>query len=188
MTAISSAGIARAGSLRKYQISIGGTWRDPHSAAWLESFDPSTGESVGADSAMRCRRCRRSRGGRTHRFHQWGVAAPEGHGARRLLRRLGDLCAENVAALSAIEVRDCGKRTAESLPQLQYLAEYFYYSGGLADKIEGAVIPLDRPGDVQLHALGAVRRRRRDHAVELAADAGGVEAGARLWPRATPWC
>ncbi|MBM3572985.1 MAG: aldehyde dehydrogenase, partial [Alphaproteobacteria bacterium] len=61
-----------------------------------------------------------------------------------LLRRLGDLVAENAAQLSAIEVRDLGKRVSESGPQLQYLPQSFYYYAGLADKIEGTVVPLDR--------------------------------------------
>jgi aldehyde dehydrogenase (NAD+) len=135
---------AATGALRKYQICIGGTWRDPHSAAWLESFDPSTGEAWALiprcdneDAAAAAEAAQAAFTGSA-----WRQLTATARGA--LLRRLGDLCAEHAAALSAIEVRDCGKRTAESLPQLQYLPEYFYYFGGLADKIEGAVIPLDR--------------------------------------------
>jgi aldehyde dehydrogenase (NAD+) len=30
--------------------------------------------------------------------------------------------------------------------QLNYLPQWFYYFGGLADKIEGRVIPIDKPG------------------------------------------
>jgi (Z)-2-((N-methylformamido)methylene)-5-hydroxybutyrolactone dehydrogenase len=146
MTAHSAAGVARAeaSALHKYQIYIGGTWREPHSGAWLESFDPSTGapwalvprcDATDAAAAAEAAHTAFASGA-------WPGLKPTARGA--LLRRLGDLCVENAAALSAIEVRDCGKRTAESLPQLRYLAEYFYYFGGLADKIEGAVIPVDR--------------------------------------------
>jgi acyl-CoA reductase-like NAD-dependent aldehyde dehydrogenase len=145
MTAISAISRTEAGSLRKYQISIGGTWRDPHSGAWLESFDPSTGEPWALIP-----RCNAQDGAAAAEAAHaaftagaWPRLTATARGA--LLRRLGDLCAENAATLSATEIRDSGKRAAESLPQLQYLAEYFYYSAGLADKIEGAVIPLDRP-------------------------------------------
>ena len=31
-------------------------------------------------------------------------------------------------------------------PALNYIPQWFYYFGGLADKIEGRVIPIDRPG------------------------------------------
>ncbi|MGF6726710.1 hypothetical protein P3T43_006100 [Paraburkholderia sp. GAS41] len=35
---------------------------------------------------------------------------------------------------------------AEMLGQCQYLPQWYYYFGGLADKIQGAVIPLDKKG------------------------------------------
>jgi aldehyde dehydrogenase (NAD+) len=63
-----------------------------------------------------------------------------------LLRRIGDLIAENAERLAEIEVRDNGKLLAEMLAQLRYLPNFYYYYGGLADKIEGSVIPIDKPG------------------------------------------
>ena len=45
-----------------------------------------------------------------------------------------------------MEVRDNGKLIAEMGAQTKYLAEWYRYYGGLADKIEGAVIPSDKPG------------------------------------------
>jgi aldehyde dehydrogenase (NAD+) len=50
-----------------------------------------------------------------------------------------------VEALAAVESRDNGKRLSEVRSQLQYLPQYFYYYAGLADKIEGSVVPIDRP-------------------------------------------
>jgi acyl-CoA reductase-like NAD-dependent aldehyde dehydrogenase len=63
-----------------------------------------------------------------------------------LLRRIGDVIAANAQFLAEVEVRDNGKLMAEMLAQLRYLPNYYYYYGGLADKIEGANIPLDKPG------------------------------------------
>ncbi|MGH7112243.1 MAG: aldehyde dehydrogenase family protein [Stellaceae bacterium] len=63
-----------------------------------------------------------------------------------LLRRLGDLMAENAEALAATEVRDNGKLIAEMLGQTRYVPQWYYYYGGLADKIEGGVIPIDKTG------------------------------------------
>ena len=63
-----------------------------------------------------------------------------------LLRRLGDLIARDAAKLAATEVRDNGKLIAEMQGQLNYMPQWYYYFGGLADKIEGAVIPLDKKG------------------------------------------
>ena len=42
-------------------------------------------------------------------------------------------------------MRDNGKLMSEMHAQTKYLPEWFYYYGGLADKIHGAVVPSDRP-------------------------------------------
>jgi aldehyde dehydrogenase (NAD+) len=63
-----------------------------------------------------------------------------------LLRRLGDLIASEANRLAEIETTDNGKLLAEMRAQLNYLPQWFYYFGGLADKIEGRVIPIDKPG------------------------------------------
>jgi len=46
-------------------------------------------------------------------------------------------------------VRDNGKLISEMLTQLRYIPEWYRYFGGLADKIEGGVLPIDKRG---LHA------------------------------------
>ena len=53
-----------------------------------------------------------------------------------LLYRLGQLIDENAAALAEIEVRDNGKLSGEVAGQVRYVAEWFYYYAGLADKIQ----------------------------------------------------
>lgn len=63
----------------------------------------------------------------------------------KLLHRLGDLVARDADRLAEIEVRDNGKLLAEMSGQLRYIPEWFYYFGGLADKIEGGVLPIDKP-------------------------------------------
>lgn len=63
----------------------------------------------------------------------------------KLLRRLADLIERDAAKLAALEVRDNGKLHAEMLGQVKYLPEYYHYFGGLADKVEGSVLPSDKP-------------------------------------------
>jgi aldehyde dehydrogenase (NAD+) len=58
-----------------------------------------------------------------------------------LLRRLGDLIGENAEELARMESSDNGKLLREMRGQLASLPEYYHYYAGLADKIEGAVIP-----------------------------------------------
>jgi aldehyde dehydrogenase (NAD+) len=61
--------------------------------------------------------------------------------------------------LGEIEVRDNGKLIAEMGGQTKYLAEWYRYYGGLADKVEGSVIPSDKPGIfnfTRYEALGVI--------------------------------
>ncbi len=63
-----------------------------------------------------------------------------------LLHKLGDLVARDAVKLAQLEVRDNGKLIAEMQAQLTYVPHWYYYFGGLADKIEGTAIPLDKKG------------------------------------------
>ncbi|WP_066771133.1 aldehyde dehydrogenase [Sphingobium sp. CCH11-B1] len=63
----------------------------------------------------------------------------------KLLRKLAELIERDAEKLAALEVRDNGKLYAEMLGQVRYIPEWFHYFGGLADKIEGGVLPTDKP-------------------------------------------
>ncbi|WP_428030439.1 aldehyde dehydrogenase [Ancylobacter sp.] len=62
----------------------------------------------------------------------------------RLLTRLGDLVAAHAPELAELETRDTGKIIRETRAQIGYVAEYYRYFGGLADKFEGAHLPVDK--------------------------------------------
>ena len=64
----------------------------------------------------------------------------------RLLRRFADLVIENADRLARIEMTDNGKLAAEVIAQVRYMGDYFHYYAGLADKVEGHVIPTDKAG------------------------------------------
>ena len=53
--------------------------------------------------------------------------------------------AENARPLAEIETRDTGKIIRETSAQIAYVADYYRYYAGLADKIEGAHLPIDKP-------------------------------------------
>lgn len=63
----------------------------------------------------------------------------------KLLARLADLIAENAPRLAELETRDTGKIIRETSAQIAYVADYYRYYAGLADKIEGAHLPIDKP-------------------------------------------
>lgn len=62
------------------------------------------------------------------------------------MRKLGDLIAQEAARLAETEVRDNGKLFAEMHGQLNYIPQWFYYYGGMADKVQGSTLPLDKKG------------------------------------------
>jgi len=72
----------------------------------------------------------------------WGALSPTRRG--RLLMKWGEKIAEHADRIATIETGQNGKLFAEMRAQARIAEDWLYYFGGLADKIEGAVIPLDR--------------------------------------------
>ena len=63
----------------------------------------------------------------------------------KLLHKLGDLILKHANELGELETRDSGKLAIETRSQSKYVADYYYYYAGLADKIQGEVLPIDKP-------------------------------------------
>jgi aldehyde dehydrogenase (NAD+) len=63
----------------------------------------------------------------------------------RVMRRLADLVTERSEPLAETETRDNGKLLAEMRGQLKGIAECWHYFAGLADKIQGDTIPVEKP-------------------------------------------
>ena len=74
---------------------------------------------------------------------RWASMTPTERG--KCLRRLGDLLADASETLGRIETRDTGKMFKETRWQAKYIAEYFHFYAGAADKIEGRTLPIDKP-------------------------------------------
>jgi acyl-CoA reductase-like NAD-dependent aldehyde dehydrogenase len=73
----------------------------------------------------------------------WGAMTATQRG--KLLHRLGELIAREATRLGELETRDNGKLLREMAGQMAYLPEWYYYFAGLADKLQGSVIPSDKP-------------------------------------------
>ena len=63
----------------------------------------------------------------------------------KLLYRLAELIERDAQKIGEIETIDSGKLLAETRAQSAYVGDYYRYYAGLADKIEGAVLPIDKP-------------------------------------------
>lgn len=72
----------------------------------------------------------------------WSRLRPTQRG--KLLHRLADLLAVNVERLAALETTDTGKILRETRAQILYIAEYYRYYAGMADKLQGAHFPIDK--------------------------------------------
>lgn len=62
----------------------------------------------------------------------------------RLIYKLGDLVQANAKHLAELETRDTGKIIRETSAQIAYVGDYYRYFAGLADKHEGAFLPIDK--------------------------------------------
>src|ERR1700743_3417848 len=63
----------------------------------------------------------------------------------KLLLRLGEIIAREAEQLAELEVRDGGKLVREMVGQMRSLPDYYSYSGGRAEKLQGAFIRVDKP-------------------------------------------
>jgi acyl-CoA reductase-like NAD-dependent aldehyde dehydrogenase len=63
----------------------------------------------------------------------------------KLLYKLASLVEANATKLAELETRDTGKIIRETSAQIAYVAEFYRYYAGLADKIEGKHLPIDKP-------------------------------------------
>ena len=128
-----------------YQMLIDGQWVDASDSARYDSVDPATGDvwasmpeatSDDVDRAVRAAEAAGISG-------RWASMTPTERG--KCLRRLGDLLADASETLGRIETRDTGKMFKETRWQAKYIAEYFHFYAGAADKIEGRTLPIDKP-------------------------------------------
>ncbi len=132
-------------ALPKLDMYINGERVKPASGEYFETFNPFTGKPwalVGRGGEADAARAVEAAKAALENPEWAGITASQrGH----LLRRLGDILAENAERLGELEVQDNGKLIAEMGMQCKYLPQWYYYFGGLADKIEGAVLPIDKP-------------------------------------------
>jgi (Z)-2-((N-methylformamido)methylene)-5-hydroxybutyrolactone dehydrogenase len=128
--------------MKTFQLYIDGHFQD--GASSFESIDPATGKAwalmPNADAAAVDRAVNAA-----HRaFHgaEWcGLNATQ---RGKLLFRLADLLEQNTKVIAEIETMDTGKIIHETASQIAYVAEYFRYFGGLADKVPGQHLPIDK--------------------------------------------
>ena len=131
--------------LQEYQTYIDGKWCDASSGKRFETYDPYTGAPWALIPECDAADVNRAVEAAYRAFESgpWPSMTQTARG--KALRKIAGLIEKHAEHLAEVEVRDNGKLISEMAAQLKYLPEWFYYYGGLADKIQGAVVPVDRP-------------------------------------------
>jgi (Z)-2-((N-methylformamido)methylene)-5-hydroxybutyrolactone dehydrogenase len=131
--------------MKSYLHHINGQLIEPDSGEWFDTTNPYTGQTWARIARGNDEDVNRAVSAAKTAFENgWGESNPSRRG--KLLVKLAELIEREAAHLAEIEVRDNGKLIAEMSLQTKYMAEWYRYFGGLADKIEGCVIPSDKPG------------------------------------------
>jgi (Z)-2-((N-methylformamido)methylene)-5-hydroxybutyrolactone dehydrogenase len=128
----------------KFQLYIDGAFCDADDGAVFDCVDPSTGavwavmpkaSAAGTDRAVRAAHAAFSAG-------PWPALTATARG--KLLYKLAELVARDASIIAELETRDTGKVIRETKAVTGYVAEFYRYFAGLADKIEGATLPIDK--------------------------------------------
>ena len=128
-----------------YQLYIDGSWVSGSTNQKMDAQNPANGENWATfDCAAKSdvdRAVKSARRALTEK--SWCNISQTQRG--KLLYKLANLIEENAGIIGQIETNDSGKLLAETSTQTGYVADYYRYYAGLADKIEGSVLPIDKP-------------------------------------------
>lgn len=129
--------------MQQFQHYIGGEFAD--AASHFDSLDPATGRAWAQMPEASVQDVNRAVDAAEAAFFapEWAGMSASARG--KLLYRLADLITQAAPRLAELETRDTGKIIRETSAQVAYVAEYYRYYAGLADKIEGAHLPIDKP-------------------------------------------
>jgi (Z)-2-((N-methylformamido)methylene)-5-hydroxybutyrolactone dehydrogenase len=125
-----------------FQLYIDGAFED--TAATFESINPATGHhwaTMPAASEADVNRAVNAAHTALHSAAWAGLTATQ---RGKLLYKLADLVSANVERLATLETRDTGKVIRETRALVSYVADYYRYFAGLADKVQGAHLPIDK--------------------------------------------
>ena len=128
-----------------YQLFIDGVWTEGAKGQVMASQNPATGEDWASFACAAPKDVERAVTAARRALDDpaWRDLTQTQRG--KLLFRLADLIEQNATRLGQIETTDSGKLLAETASQTAYVGDYYRYYAGLADKIEGAVLPIDKP-------------------------------------------
>ena len=130
--------------LKEYKMFIDGEWVNSESKKSFKTLNPETNEPWALVPEASAKDVDKAVKAAQKAFEgEWPKLFPRERG--NFLRKIGNQLRENAELLGKIETTDTGKLFKETNKQANYIAEYYDYYAGLADKIEGTVLPIDKP-------------------------------------------
>ena len=130
--------------LKEYKMFIDGEWVNSESKKSFKTLNPEANEPWALVPEASAKDVDKAVKAAQKAFEgEWPKLFPRERG--KFLRKIGNQLRENAELLGKIETTDTGKLFKETNKQANYIAEYYDYYAELADKIEGTVLPIDKP-------------------------------------------
>ena len=134
--------------IENFKMYVDGEWVDSSSGKKIETLNPENNEVWATVPEANEKDVDKAVQSAQKAFeNNWSKLHPKDRA--KYLRLIADQLRENAEHLGKIETIDTGKLFRETKTQANYIAEYYDYFAGLADKVEGTVVPIDKP-DMQV--------------------------------------
>ena len=134
--------------IQNFKMYIDGQWVDSETGRTIETLNPENNEVWATVPEASAKDVDRAVKAAQNAFEvSWANLHPRDRA--KYLRSLANQLRDNAEHLGTIETKDTGKIFRETKTQANYIAEYYDYFAGLADKVEGTVVPIDKP-DMQV--------------------------------------
>ena len=134
--------------IQNFKMYIDGQWVESESGKTIETLNPENNEVWATVPEANAKDVDKAVKAAQKAFdNSWSNLHPRDRA--KYLRSLANQLRENAEHLGTIETIDTGKIFRETKTQANYIAEYYDYFAGLADKVEGTVVPIDKP-DMQV--------------------------------------
>ena len=131
--------------LAALQMYIDGAWCHASDGRRLTTCDPATARPWATFPAATAADVDRAVRAANRAMYEgpWSSSTATQRG--RVLHRMAEAVAARAEQIAQIETRDTGKLLRETRATTSYIAEYYEYFAGAADKLHGATYPTDKP-------------------------------------------
>ncbi len=130
-------------NLKKYKMFIGGEWVESDTKKSFKTLNPENNEAWAEVPQSSTKDVDKAVQAAQKAFEgKWPKLFPRERA--KYLKAIAEQLRENSEILGKIETIDTGKLFKETKTQANYIAEYYDYYAGLADKVEGTVLPIDK--------------------------------------------